>query len=71
MTCWHLWKLVVVFVANLLRSYVHLGFRAPPSLVNPHRVAIAWAILRLRHPLLAARVVMEPGEYDTARFVWV
>ncbi|KAF7344430.1 hypothetical protein MSAN_01924200 [Mycena sanguinolenta] len=41
---------------------------APPSLVSPTRVRIAWAILRLRHSLMACRVEMQPGYYDEAHF---
>ncbi|KAF8591917.1 hypothetical protein K439DRAFT_1643902 [Ramaria rubella] len=48
--------------------YLHLGFTAPTSLVNSERVALAWAILRGRHPLLASRVLMQPGKYDDVRF---
>ncbi len=33
------------------------------------RVRAAWAILRMRHPLLASRVVMR--DYDDVRFVYV
>ena len=57
--------------ADDLDRYLHLGFRAPSRLVNARRVALAWAILRGRHPLLASSVVMEPCAYDTARFVCV
>ncbi|KAF7367012.1 hypothetical protein MSAN_00960300 [Mycena sanguinolenta] len=41
---------------------------APPSLISPLRVRIAWAIIRLRHSLLACRVEMAPGCYDEAQF---
>lgn len=51
--------------------YLHIGFRAKAHLVSPRRVAVAWAIIRLRHPLLAARVTMEEGAYNDAKFVWV
>lgn len=47
--------------------YLHLGFRAPEDLVKRSRVALVWAILRLRHPLLASRVVLH--DYDDVRFV--
>lgn len=33
------------------------------------RVRTVWAILRLRHPMLASRVVMH--DYDDVRFVYV
>ncbi|QRV78000.1 hypothetical protein RhiJN_06015 [Ceratobasidium sp. AG-Ba] len=42
--------------------YLHLGFRAPPSVVSPDRLAAVWAIQRARHPLLAARIVSESVE---------
>lgn len=51
-----------------MTRYLHLGFHAPPNLFTEHRVALAWAILRGRHPLLASRVVMEHKVYDSARF---
>ncbi|KAK7044511.1 hypothetical protein R3P38DRAFT_2509223 [Favolaschia claudopus] len=44
-------------------------FHAPPSLVSPLRVGIAWAIMRLRHSLLACRIEMSPGKYDEVQFV--
>ena len=37
--------------------------------MDPSRVRAVWAILRLRHPLLAASVVMH--EYTDIRFVYV
>ncbi|KAJ7038000.1 hypothetical protein C8F04DRAFT_1327940 [Mycena alexandri] len=46
------------------------GFHAPPTLISPQRVCIAWAIMRLRHSLLACRVEMAPGCYDQAEFVY-
>ena len=33
------------------------------------RVCAAWTILRMRHPLLASKVVMQ--DYDDVRFVYV
>ncbi|KAI0095089.1 hypothetical protein BDY19DRAFT_916239 [Irpex rosettiformis] len=48
--------------------YLHLGFRAEEHVVDPARVRAVWAILRLRHPLLAASVKMH--EYDDIRFVY-
>ncbi|KAI0001682.1 hypothetical protein BJV77DRAFT_1063101 [Russula vinacea] len=48
--------------------YLHLGFRSPMRLVLRPRVRAAWAILRLRHPLLASHVVMR--NYDDIKFVF-
>ena len=47
--------------------YLHLGFKAPERLVTRARVRAVWAILRLRHPLLAAHAQMQ--DYDDVRFV--
>ncbi|OJT05139.1 hypothetical protein TRAPUB_4065 [Trametes pubescens] len=38
--------------------YLHLGFRAPERIVRRSRVCTVWAILRVRHPMLCARVEM-------------
>ncbi|KAJ7754603.1 hypothetical protein B0H16DRAFT_1690571 [Mycena metata] len=46
------------------------AFHAPPGLISPQRVCTAWAIMRLRHSLLACRVEMAPGCYDQAEFVY-
>lgn len=35
---------------------VSFEFHSPPSLITPLRVLFAWSIIRLRHPLLGARV---------------
>ncbi|KAF7360553.1 hypothetical protein MVEN_00786400 [Mycena venus] len=43
---------------------------APPSLISPLRICIAWAIMRLRHSLMSCRVEMLPGCYDDAQFVY-
>ncbi|KAI0347793.1 hypothetical protein BDW22DRAFT_20030 [Trametopsis cervina] len=48
--------------------YLHLGFRATESIVDRSRVRAVWAILRLRHPLLASHVSMH--DYDDVRFVY-
>ncbi|KAL1741192.1 hypothetical protein HDZ31DRAFT_45962 [Schizophyllum fasciatum] len=48
--------------------YLHLGFNAPAALVRRSRVRLVWAILRLRHPLLASRVDMR--DYEDIRFVY-
>ncbi|KAJ7822267.1 hypothetical protein B0H14DRAFT_2828941 [Mycena olivaceomarginata] len=45
-----------------------LIIHAPPSLITPLRVRMAWGILRLRHSLMACRVEMQPGCYDEAQF---
>jgi len=46
--------------------YLHIGFTAPPKLVNCQSVLPVWAILRLRHPLLASRVDFK--DYDDIDF---
>ncbi|KAF9270635.1 hypothetical protein L218DRAFT_889237 [Marasmius fiardii PR-910] len=48
--------------------YLHLGFRAPPHMTRRSRVSLVWAILRMRHPLLASGVKM--AEYDDIKFVY-
>ncbi|KAG2155563.1 hypothetical protein DEU56DRAFT_768027 [Suillus clintonianus] len=48
--------------------YLHLGFVAPEHVVRRARVRMVWAILRIRHPLLASKVVMH--DYDDVRFVF-
>lgn len=50
-----------------LCRYLHLGFHASPKRVTPNRILLTWAILRSRHPLLAARVEM--NAYDDIHFV--
>jgi hypothetical protein len=52
--------------SNLFR-YLHLGFKAPTHIMERERVRVVWAILRQRHPLLAATVEMR--DYDDVRFV--
>lgn len=47
--------------------YLHLGFKAPTRVMERERVRVVWAILRQRHPLLAASVEMH--DYDDVRFV--
>jgi len=49
------------------RRYLHLGFLAPEHLVRRARVRMVWAILRVRHPLLASKVVMH--DYNDIKFV--
>ncbi|KAI5897999.1 uncharacterized protein SCHCODRAFT_02610836 [Schizophyllum commune H4-8] len=48
--------------------YLHLGFHAPASLMRRSRVRLVWALLRLRHPLLASQVDMR--DYEDIRFVY-
>lgn len=48
--------------------YLHLGCRASASILQRERVCLIWAILRLRHPLLASRVEML--DYEDIRFVY-
>ncbi|KAJ7512893.1 hypothetical protein B0H11DRAFT_1697933 [Mycena galericulata] len=50
--------------------FCRLIFRAPPSLISPLRIRIVWAIIRLRHSLMACRFEMEPGCYDDAQFAY-
>lgn len=56
-------------VANKLA--VRVTIHAPLALISPFRVRIAWAVMRLRHSLMACRVEMAPGCYDDAQFVYV
>lgn len=51
----------------LVFRYLHLGFKAPTHVMERERVSVVWAILRQRHPLLAATVEMR--DYDDVRFV--
>jgi len=48
--------------------YLHLGFRASGYLVRRSRVSLVWAILRVRHPLLASKIEMY--DYNDIRFVY-
>ncbi|THH04131.1 hypothetical protein EW146_g10256, partial [Bondarzewia mesenterica] len=48
--------------------YLHLGFKAPERLVSRARVRAVWAVLRMRHPLLASRTAMR--SYEDVRFVF-
>ena len=60
----------IIFKKLLLTShcrYLHLGFRAPSHLVERSHVSLVWAIMRVRHPLLASKVKM--NEYDDVRFM--
>ncbi|KAG5650740.1 hypothetical protein H0H81_011184 [Sphagnurus paluster] len=49
--------------------YLHLGFTAPPHILERERIHLVWAILRTRHPLLASRVEMH--DYNDVKFVYV
>ncbi|KAH7927276.1 hypothetical protein BV22DRAFT_295710 [Leucogyrophana mollusca] len=49
--------------------YLHLGFEAPEHMVRRARVRMVWAILRVRHPLLASQVVMH--DYNDVRFEFI
>ncbi|KAF7320980.1 hypothetical protein HMN09_00184800 [Mycena chlorophos] len=57
--------------ANGANDMFLLGtIHAPEVLVTSHRLQIVWAIVRLRHPLMACRVQMELGRYDSAEFIY-
>ncbi|KAJ4485801.1 hypothetical protein J3R30DRAFT_3282574 [Lentinula aciculospora] len=47
--------------------YLHLGFSAQAQALQRDRVAHVWAILRLKHPLLACSVEMR--DYNDLRFI--
>ncbi|KAF8167602.1 hypothetical protein B0H34DRAFT_645497 [Crassisporium funariophilum] len=48
--------------------YLHLGCHVPERFVERHRVSVVWAIMRLRHPLLASKVIMY--DYEDIRFAY-
>ncbi|CAE6511000.1 unnamed protein product [Rhizoctonia solani] len=50
--------------------YLHLGFVAPPELVSPARVHAIWATQRLKHPLLASRIVTG-SDVGCAKFEYI
>lgn len=52
---------------SITSRYLHLGFKAPDHVMERERVRVVWAILRQRHPLLAATVEMH--DYSDVRFV--
>ncbi|KAH9926657.1 uncharacterized protein BXZ73DRAFT_102912 [Epithele typhae] len=56
--------------AGVNDMYLHIGFSARPECMQQARVRAAWAILRLRHPLLAARAETCDGLWDDVRFVY-
>ncbi|KAG6890003.1 hypothetical protein C0995_012963 [Termitomyces sp. Mi166 len=49
--------------------YLHLGCHAPRHILKRERVRLVWAILRIRHPLLASKIEMY--SYDDVRFAYV
>ncbi|KNZ73594.1 hypothetical protein J132_10842 [Termitomyces sp. J132] len=49
--------------------YLHLSCRAPPHILECERLRLVWAILRIRHPLMASTIEM--FTYDDIRFVYV
>lgn len=49
--------------------YLHLGFKALEHIVQRSRVCTVWAILRIRHLMLCARVEMR--NYDDVGFMCV
>lgn len=57
MTCKLLGPLFIGQLTYGSRRYVHLGFRAPKELLARDRLRAIWAIERVRHPLLSARIV--------------
>jgi hypothetical protein len=63
----HLWTVKLAYPFH--DRYLHLGFKAPKSRMLRRRVRAVWAILRMRHPLLASKVVMR--SYEDVRFVYV
>lgn len=48
--------------------FLHLAFRAPREMLRPSRVAIAWAVIRNRHPLLMCKVLVHGEDVNSARF---
>lgn len=49
--------------------YLHLGCNAPAHILELERIRLVWAILRIRHPLLASKVDMH--SYNDVKFVYV
>ncbi|KAI0358426.1 hypothetical protein OH77DRAFT_1518460 [Trametes cingulata] len=47
---------------------IHFGFMASRLVAQRDRLCAVWAILRLRHPMLPARVEMQ--DYDDVRFIY-
>lgn len=50
--------------------FTRVVFRSPPALITPLRLQTVWAIMRVRHSLLAAQIEMAPGAYEDARFIY-
>ncbi|KAJ7145201.1 hypothetical protein C8R43DRAFT_1013201 [Mycena crocata] len=48
--------------------YLHLGFHSSPEIMKRSRVSLVWAILRVRHLLLASKVQIH--DYDDIRFMY-
>ncbi|KAJ6624714.1 hypothetical protein B0H10DRAFT_1943011 [Mycena sp. CBHHK59/15] len=50
--------------------FLRVTFHALPALVSPFRLRIVWAIMRLRHTLLACKTEMSPGCCGDAPFTY-
>ncbi|KAJ6551674.1 hypothetical protein B0H19DRAFT_1158530 [Mycena capillaripes] len=50
--------------------FTRVIFRAPPALVSPFRLQVAWAIMKLQDSIYACKIEMAPGCYDEARFIY-
>ncbi|TFK36994.1 hypothetical protein BDQ12DRAFT_736718 [Crucibulum laeve] len=48
--------------------YLHLGCHGPIALVERPRICLIWAVLRLRHPLLASKIEMR--DYNDIKFIY-
>jgi hypothetical protein len=48
--------------------FLHLTLRAPTRNFRIERVGIAWSVIRRKHPLLMAKVVVDDDDLGTARF---
>ncbi|KAF5373111.1 hypothetical protein D9758_001718 [Tetrapyrgos nigripes] len=48
--------------------FLHLAFRASVALIQEDRVAIAWAVIRSRHPLLVSTVTIDAEHPNRAFF---
>lgn len=47
--------------------YLHISFSGPTHVVSQHAIIHIWALLRLKHPLIASRVDFKA--YDDLNFV--
>ncbi|KAF9511613.1 hypothetical protein BS47DRAFT_1346639 [Hydnum rufescens UP504] len=56
---------------SMMYFVIHLDIRSAASLITRDRLAIVWAITRLRHTLLASRIILPPGQYDKAYFFYI